>query len=87
MLGKHSLYGMGRVPGFVEDCEASKVDVNDDIPPTEDLRVQSPLLFIVVENGRKRLELDGSSLRILLFLGQREHTNIVNWSKVLGYLG
>lgn len=82
MLGKHSLYDMGRVPGFVEDREAPEVDVNNDISPTEDFRVQSPLLFIVIEDGRKCLECNRSCLRILLFLSQREHTNVVNCSEV-----
>lgn len=78
---------MVRVRGFVEDRKASEVDVNDDISPTDDLHVQSPLLFIIIKDRRKCLECSGSSLRILLFLGQREHADIVNCSKVFGYLG
>ena len=68
MLDDDLLCGMRRAPGLVENGEAPEVDVDDDISSTEDLSLQSPLFFVVVEDGRRCRECDCSSLGVLLFL-------------------
>ena len=81
MRWKYSLSGKRRVSWLVENGEVSEMGVNDDISATDVFGLQSPLFFIVIEDRRKISKYEGSSLRVLVTLGQRLDSNIVGRSK------